>query len=60
MIPRHVYDKPFTVRWPDVSEWKEGYTDGYGRTRKLSVSLGQYTTIFQAEVYAIQACAVEI
>jgi hypothetical protein len=26
---------------------------------KLSFSLGQYTTIFQAEVYAIKACAVE-
>jgi hypothetical protein len=26
---------------------------------KLSFSLGQYTTVFQAEVYAIKACAVE-
>jgi hypothetical protein len=25
--------------------------------RKLSFSLGQYTTVFQAEVYAIKACA---
>jgi hypothetical protein len=24
MIPRHVYDKPFTVRLPDRSEWKDG------------------------------------
>jgi ribonuclease HI len=30
-----------------------------GTRRKLSFSLGQYTTIFQAEVYAIKACAVE-
>jgi hypothetical protein len=39
MIPRHVYDKPFTVRFPDRGEWREGlkpdrklgliwYTDG--------------------------------
>jgi ribonuclease HI len=33
------------------------YCDG---TRwKLSFSLGQYTTVFQAEVYAIKTCAVE-
>jgi ribonuclease HI len=30
-----------------------------GTRRKLSFSLGQYTTVFQAEVYAIKACAVE-
>jgi hypothetical protein len=24
MIPRHVYDKPFTIRFPDRSEWKKG------------------------------------
>jgi hypothetical protein len=36
MIPRHVCDKPFTVRFPDRSEWEDGfqpnrkrwYTDG--------------------------------
>jgi hypothetical protein len=27
--------------------------------RELSFSLGQYTTVFQAEVHAIKACAVE-
>jgi hypothetical protein len=31
----------------------------YETGRKLSFSLGQYTTVFQAEVYAIKACAVE-
>jgi hypothetical protein len=31
----------------------------YGTGWKLSFSLGQYTTVFQAEVYAIKACAVE-
>jgi hypothetical protein len=83
IIPKHVYDKPFMIRLPDRSEWKEGfqpdrkgrliwYTDGSktnkgtgarvycdGTRRKLSFSLGQYTTVFQAEVYAIKECAVE-
>jgi hypothetical protein len=31
--------------------------DGTGRKR--SFGLDQYTTVFQAEVYAIKACAVE-
>jgi hypothetical protein len=30
-----------------------------GTRRKLSFSLGQYTTVFQAEVYALKVCAVE-
>jgi hypothetical protein len=83
MILRHVYDKPFTIRFPDGSQWKEGfqpdrkggliwYTDGsktnkgtgagvycHGTGRKLGFSLEQYTTAFQAEVYATKACAVE-
>jgi hypothetical protein len=25
MIPRHVYDKPFRIRFPDRNEWKEGF-----------------------------------
>jgi hypothetical protein len=25
MLPRHVYEKSFTVRFPDRSEWKEGF-----------------------------------
>jgi hypothetical protein len=25
MIPRHVYNKPFTIRFPDRSEWKKGF-----------------------------------
>jgi hypothetical protein len=31
----------------------------YGTRWKLSFSLGQYTTVFQAEVYAIKACTDE-
>jgi hypothetical protein len=83
MIPRHIYDKPFTIKFPDRSDWKEGvqpnrkgriiwYTEGskankgtgagvycHGRRQKLSFSLGQYTTVFQAEVYVIKTCAIE-
>jgi hypothetical protein len=25
MIPRYVYDKPVMIRFPDRSEWKEGF-----------------------------------
>jgi hypothetical protein len=25
MILRYVYDKPFTIRFPDRSEWNEGF-----------------------------------
>jgi hypothetical protein len=32
---------------------------GHGTRRRLSFSLGQYTTVFQKEEYAIKACAVE-
>jgi hypothetical protein len=32
----------------------------YGMTKKLSFSLGQqYTTVFQAKVYAINACTIK-
>jgi hypothetical protein len=31
----------------------------HGTRQKLSITLGQYTTVFRAEVYAIKACAVE-
>jgi hypothetical protein len=65
MIPRHVYDKPFTIRFPDrkeVQDKKKKAQAGvycHRTRRKLSFSLGQYTTVFQAEVYAIKGCAVE-
>jgi hypothetical protein len=81
MTPRHVFDKHFTIRFPDRSEGKERfqpnrkegliwYTDGsktnkgtgagvycYGTGRKPSIIFGQYTTVFQAEVYTIKGCA---
>jgi ribonuclease HI len=77
MIPKYVYEKPFTIRFPDRSEWKKGYKPDrnylvhrwlkkkkgtgagvccQGTRRKLSYSLGQHTTVFQAEIYAIKAC----
>jgi ribonuclease HI len=82
MILRHVYDKPFIVRFPEkcmerqvstrqegkanlVHTWlqdQQGYWAGvysYGTRWKLSFNLEQYTTVFQAEVHAIKACAVE-
>jgi hypothetical protein len=45
-----------------ISKTKRGTDAGlycHETRRKLSFSLGQYTTIFQAEVYAVKACAVE-
>jgi hypothetical protein len=83
MIGRHVCDKPFTIRYPDRSEWKKGfqpdgkggliwYTDismakkgtgtgvyCHGTRKKLSFSLGQYTTVFQTEVYVIKTYTVQ-
>jgi hypothetical protein len=50
------------IWYTDGSKTNKGTGAGVycDRTRqKLSFSLGQYTTIFQAEVYAIKACAVE-
>jgi hypothetical protein len=50
MIPTHVYDKPFTIRLPERSEWKKGfqpdrkggliwYTDG-SKTKKRHWTCG--------------------
>jgi hypothetical protein len=78
VIPRHVYGKPFAIRFPGRRKWKKRfqpdrkggpiwYTDG-SKTKKKALelgciatehSLGQYTTVFQAEAYAIKAYAVE-
>ena len=45
------------------SSMKEGTGTGvYGQSvgRRLSISLGRYATLFQAEIYGILACAYEI
>jgi hypothetical protein len=46
----------------DGSQTNEGAGKGvcgYGTRKGFSFSLGQYTTVFEAEVYAIKACAIE-
>jgi hypothetical protein len=43
----------------DGSKNNEGTGAGAGMRQRFSLSLGQYTTVFQAEGYAIKACAVE-
>jgi hypothetical protein len=51
------------VWYTDGSRMKEGSGAGvYGQSVKgrLSFSLGRYTTVFQAEIYAILACVHEI
>jgi hypothetical protein len=74
MIPRHVYDKPCTVRFPDRSDWKDGFrpvrkggliwcTDG-SKTNALPQGCmvmvqGKYITVFQTEAYAVKPCTVE-
>jgi ribonuclease HI len=55
MIPRHVYDKLFTIRFPDRSEWEEGfqpdikgglswYTDGSKTNKGNGVGVYCYGT----------------
>jgi hypothetical protein len=34
MIPKHVYEKPFTIRFPNRSEWKKGFQPD--RNRELT------------------------
>jgi hypothetical protein len=49
--------------YTDGSKMKEGTEAGiYGQSvkRGLKFSLGRYTTVFQAEIYAILACVYEI
>ena len=51
------------IWFADGSRIKEGTGAGvYGQSvgRRLSISLGRYATVFQAEIYAILACAYEI
>jgi hypothetical protein len=56
------WQKRGLIWYTDGSKTNKGTGAGvycYGTGRKLSFSLGQYTTVFQAEVYAIKACSVE-
>ena len=51
------------IWYTDGSKMKEGTGAGvFGQSvkRRLSFSLGRYTTVFQAEIYAILACVHEI
>ena len=51
------------VWFTDGSRTAEGTGAGvYGQSvnRRLSISLGKHTTVFQAEVYVILACVHEI
>jgi hypothetical protein len=43
-----------------TNEGTEAGVYGCGTRRNLSVSLGQFTSLFQAEVYFIKTCALEI
>jgi hypothetical protein len=56
-------DRKGGVIWyTDGSKTSKGTGAGvycYGTRRRLSFSLGQYITVFHAEVYAIKACADE-
>ena len=51
------------IWFTDGSRMKNGTRPGvYGQSvrRRLSISLGRYATVFQAEIYPILACAHEI
>jgi hypothetical protein len=55
-------EKGGLIWYTDGSKTNKGTGAGVycpGTRRKLSFSLGQYTAVFQAEVYAIETCAVE-
>jgi hypothetical protein len=48
------------IWYTDGSKTNKGTGAGvycFGTRQKLSFSLGQYRTVFQAEVYVIEACA---
>jgi hypothetical protein len=52
------------IWYTDGSRIQDGRTGAYvygqSEGRRLSISLGKYVTVFQAEIYAILACVCEI
>jgi ribonuclease HI len=52
------------VWYTDGSKMQDGRTGAgvhrQSEGRRLSISLGKYVTVFQAEIYAILACVYEI
>jgi hypothetical protein len=55
-------EKGGLIWFTDGSKTNKGTGAGvycYGTRLRRSFSLGQYTTVFQAEVYAIKACTYE-
>jgi hypothetical protein len=56
------WQKGGLIWFTDDSKTTKGTGAGaycHGTRRNLSLSLGQYTTVFQAEVYVNKACAVD-
>jgi hypothetical protein len=55
-------ERGVSIWYTDGSKTNKGTGAGvccYGTRRELTFGLGRYTTVFQAEVYAIKACTVE-
>jgi hypothetical protein len=54
-----VFQSDLIHKWLQTNKGTGAGVYGYGTRQKLSLSLGKYTTVFQAEVYGIKACAVD-
>jgi hypothetical protein len=65
MIPRHVYNKPFTVRFPERSAWKGGfqpdrkgrlmwYTDGFKINKNTGAGVISYGTRWKLSFNLVQ------
>ncbi|KAJ8911521.1 hypothetical protein NQ315_000555 [Exocentrus adspersus] len=64
MVSKYSFKKNFEIRILDREEWNKGppitAQNNMWPETKIPLSLGRYTTVFQAEVAAIQGCAREI